>query len=248
MSLTTLRETILAPNLPFKVNEIIDITDKLPKNPKGDWLTMPIKRKNGELETGPRPFEDVTHISVHHTAVEGGTPYGHANYHIRKGDGGIAYHIYIRDNQIYQTNDLLAFTWHTQSNNYQTIGIAVEGDFTKRSLSDSERNNLYAAIVTVMNIFAIPVENVRGHGEYYATRCPGFDMNRVRSDIKDILEQMHRADSWDNKLVKASKVINEINYWRKLVELGEADERAVRGMDNFIMTYDLFESKGKIPR
>jgi len=190
MNPTTLRGITLASDLPFHVKPIIDITDKLPKNPRGDWLHMPIRRKNGVLATGPRPFGDITHISVHHTAVEGGTPQGHANYHISKGDGGIAYHIYIKGDQIFQVNDLLAFTWHTQNNNYQTIGISVEGNFTKRDLTDAERKCLYAAIITVMKIFNIPVENVKGHREFYPTACPGFDMNRVRKDVKDILMEM----------------------------------------------------------
>jgi len=187
MNPTTLRGISLASDLPYSVKPIIDITDQLPKNPKGDWLHMPIRRKNGQLATGPRPFGDITHISVHHTAVEGGTPEGHARYHIQKGDGGIAYHIYIKGDQIFQVNDLLAFTWHTQSNNYQTIGISVEGNFTKRDLTDAERKCLYAAIITVMQIFNIPVENVKGHKEFYPTSCPGFDMNRVRKDIREIL-------------------------------------------------------------
>lgn len=188
--LTTLRQMKLASDLPFNLNPIQDITDSLPKNPKGDWLNMILKRADGSRRKGARPFSDIKRISVHHTAVEG-VPEGHARYHIGKGYGGIAYHVYIKGNQIYQVNDLLALTWHTGNNNYDTIGISVEGNFTQRSLTSQERMNLYGAIITVMDIFNIPVENVFGHRELSGgTACPGFNMDEVRKDLKNILLEM----------------------------------------------------------
>lgn len=161
---------------------------------------MPTKRKDGELKTGPRPIGDITHISLHHTAVEGGTAEGHARYHVGKGYGSIAYHIYIKGDQIYLTNDLSALTWHTGNNNHHTIGIAVEGLFTKRNLTDGERNALYAAVLTVMDTFNVPVGNVLGHKEYaQPTSCPGFSMAQVRSDLASIIEQMQFKESPSNK-------------------------------------------------
>jgi nicotinamide riboside transporter PnuC len=194
------------------VKPIVDITDQLPKNPAGDWLHMAIQRKNGRLEVGPRSFTDITHISLHHTAVEGGTPEGHARYHISKGYGGIAYHIYIRGDQIYQVNDLLAFTWHTQSNNYQTIGIVVEGDFTKRQLTEKERQALYAATITVMELFNIPVQNVKGHKEFAATSCPGYDMNQVRKDLADILLEMQYRRSEEYRTASIVDFVARVNH------------------------------------
>lgn len=214
MKPTTLRQISLANN----VKPIIDITERLPKHYNGGWAIMPLKRYDGSTQSGLRLFEEVTHISVHHTATEGGTPEGHARFHVRKGYGGVAYHIYIKGDQSYQVNDLLALTWHTKSQNYHTVGISVEGDFSKRSMTDDERNNLYACIVAVMKIFDIPINNVLGHKEFakQATRCPGFDMNRVRSDLSAIIEQEQYKESPANLTADSFAIISRANdLWRK---------------------------------
>lgn len=217
--LTTLRQIKLASDIPFNLNPIQDITDQLPQNPKGNWLTMPLRRADGSRRSGPRAFSDIKRISVHHTGVEG-TAAGHARYHINKvtpttplGYGGIAYHIYINGNQIYQVNDLLALTWHTGGNNYDTIGIAVEGNFTKRSLTTEERQNLYGAIITVMELFDIPIDNVLGHREITNdTSCPGFDMNEVRRDIKNILIEMEYRRTAEYRAIAIQDLYARVNH------------------------------------
>jgi hypothetical protein len=217
--LTTLRQIKLASDLPFHLPEIEDITDKLPKNPKGSWLTMPLRRQDGSVRSGPRSFSDIKRISVHHTGVEG-TAAGHANYHINKktpttpdGYGGIAYHIYVNRNHIYQVNDLLALTWHTGSNNYDTIGIAIEGNFTQRSLTNDERQALYGAIITVMEIFGIPVDEVKGHGEItHNTACPGFDMNQVRNDVRQIIMEMEYRRTAEHRAIAIQELYARVNH------------------------------------
>lgn len=233
MNPTTIRPILLASN----VKPIIDITDRLPKHPNGGWEVMPLKRYDGSTRSGLRMFEEVTHISVHHTATEGGTPEGHAKFHIRKNGGGIAYHIYIKGDQSYQVNDLLALTWHTQSRNYHSVGISVEGNFTKRNLTDDERNNLYASILAVMNIFSIPLTNVLGHREFdkQATSCPGFDMNKIRTDLAAIIEQQQYIESPANLNAELnattlryndlwSKFANKDGKWSKEIQ-AEAERK-----------------------
>lgn len=209
MNPTTLRAIQLVSN----VKPIIDITDKLPKRPSGGWEVMPLKRYDGSTKSGLRLFEEVTHISVHHTATEGGTAEGHARYHVSKGEGGIAYHIYIKGDQSYQVNDLLALTWHTASQNYHTVGISVEGNFTKRNMTDDERNNLYVCIMAVMKIFNIPLSNVLGHKEFakQATSCPGFDMNKVRADLVAIIEQQSYTESPANLNSESFAIVSRAN-------------------------------------
>jgi len=210
--LTTLRQIKLASDLPFHLPEIEDITDKLPKNPKGSWLTMPLRRQDGSVRSGPRSFSDIKRISVHHTGVEG-TAAGHANYHISKDYGGIAYHIYIKGGKIQQVNDLLALTWHTQSNNYDTIAIVVEGNFTQRSLTNDERQALYGAIITVMEIFGIPVDEVKGHGEItHNTACPGFDMNQVRNDVRQIIMEMEYRRTAEHRAIAIQELYARVNH------------------------------------
>lgn len=252
MTSTTLRQIKLANDLPFKLNTIQDITDSLPKNPKGDWLNMPLRRKDGSVKSGPRSFQDIKRISVHHTAVEG-TAVGHANYHIReKGYGGIAYHIYIKGNQIFQVNDLLALTWHTGNNNYDTIGIAVEGNFTKRSLTQEERLNLYGAIITVMEMFNIPVENVRGHKEISGdTSCPAFNMDEIRNDVKSILLEMEYRMSEEYRRLSVQDLYARVNHLYEIYynngQYAEDAERKLFTLYKLAQEYELMlpTQKGK---
>lgn len=174
-----MRQMILRSDLPFKVKPIIDITDDLPRHPTLKWP----QRKSTKR------------IIVHHTGVVNGTLRGHANYHVGKGRPGIGYSTVIVGDQAYQTNDWMARTIHAGNNNDDTISVSVEGNFTLRPLSDGERNVLHAVILTYMGLFNIPVSMVFGHGEVSPTACPGFDMNRVRTDLVSIIEQMQYQQS-----------------------------------------------------
>lgn len=202
-----MRNVQLIQGLPFNLQPIQDITDTLPT------------RKND-----PEPYRntcDITHIAVHHSGVEGGTIKGYADYHVNTLKWyHIGYHMVIVGNQISQTNDLQTFSYHTSSNNNYTIGISVSGDFTKRALSDGERYALYGAILTVMDIFKIPVENVLGHDEYpnQNTLCPAFDMKRVRSDIRTIQNQMLYAKTPQHAQERAFKIANQILYFYNLAQ------------------------------
>lgn len=194
--------------LPFKVNEFQDITDTLPRKTTGDW------------EPDRKP-EDIKYISVHHSAVENGTIIGYANAHVNtNGWRSIGYHIVIKANQTYQVNDLLSFTYHTSSHNADTIGISVSADFSKRDITDEERNNLYAAILTCMALFNIPVENVWGHKEFSlnATSCPVISMDKVRSDIRFILNKMDYAKSEEYAKTVAIDIGNNILYVCNMVQ------------------------------
>jgi hypothetical protein len=197
----SLRNVQAIPELPYKVKPIIDITDTLPS------------RKND-----PEPYrtpQQITHISVHHSAVERGTIQGYADYHVNELKWyHVGYHMVIKGDQIYQTNDLLTFSYHTSSNNDYTVGVSVSGDLSKRGLTDDERNCLYAAIVTLMKQFNIPVQNVLGHREFPAnnTSCPCLDMNRLRADIAQLQLQMKAVSDPSQIKVNAYKSTEQHRY------------------------------------
>lgn len=228
-----MRYVQLIQNLPYDLAPIQDITDTLPA------------RKND-----PEPYRktsDITHISVHHSGVEGGTIKGYADYHVNTLKWyHIGYHMVIVGNRIYQTNDLQTFSYHTSGNNHYTVGISVSGDFTKRPLSDGERQALYGAILTVMDIFKIPVERVLGHNEYPGqnTDCPAFDMNRVREDIKTLQQRMSRVDSWHWKNEQVKDLCNEINFLTSRLALGESDGNAQWAMNNLLGIREIAKAKG----
>lgn len=207
------RNIQLTTGLPFNVKPIIDITDQLPS-------------RSPDPET-PRTPDQITFISVHHSGVEGGSPRSYADYHVNTRKWyHIGYHAVVEGDQIYQTNDLMTFSYHTSGNNHYTVSVSVSGDFTKRALTDVERNCLYGTIITYMEMFNVPVENVLGHHEYpgnETTDCPGFSMEQVRSDIRAISNQMKYAKSPQSAQTTAFKIANQILWLYNLAQGKNAD-------------------------
>lgn len=182
-----LRNIKLPTNLGLNIPEIEDITDILPINPVHTW----------EQLKGKRALSSLTDIVVHHSGVKkevGMTAVKHAKVHIAgksiipEGEPGLPYHMYIRDGRIYQTNDLLDFTYGVRNNNGCTVHICVEGDYRFDTLSEIDRQCLYGAILAVKAVLP-NYKRLQGHGEYVATACPSIDMNRVRSDVAAL--EMH---------------------------------------------------------
>lgn len=229
----SLRNIPVITGLPFDVKPFIDITDQLPSR-----------------TPDPEPYREkdaITHISVHHSAVEGATIQSYANYHVNTlGWAHIGYHMVVKGDQVFQTNDLLTFSYHTSSNNHYTVSVSVSGDLSKRDLSDAERNNLYAVILTYMDIFNIPVEHVLGHKEYpdNNTSCPCIDMNQVRDDIRTLQMKLKQADSWEAKLQKVSAIVSEINYLNSLIKAGPNDGNAQWAVNKQLELHDLMKQTG----
>lgn len=158
------------------VKEIVDITDKLPKNPNKVWPT--------------RPQSQITRIVVHHMASEAplrNQSLYHINHH---GWAGIAYHLCVDGDQLYQTNDILSRTSHAMGANDIGVGISVRADLSKRNMTDSERSALYAGILMLRALF--PAAIIQGHNEAslelanHKTSCPCTSMDRIRKDIANM--------------------------------------------------------------
>lgn len=218
-----MRNMMLMTNLPFNVKPIIDVTDKLPKGAE-PWEVRKIRRSNGQHERGLRKREDIREIFLHHTAVEGNM-HDHARYHIGRDRPGIAYHIIIDGNQAHQVNNLLSLTWHVKNHNYYSIGICVEGNFTKRDLTEVERKNLYAVVLSCMELFGISIDQVRGHDEVVKTQCPGYDMDRVRDDLFTLQQRMEYERSEEYAKETAFKVGNQTLYLFNLIEKGNEGQK-----------------------
>lgn len=219
---------IKLPTLPSNfsgIPEIEDITDTLPVNPNYTWKQL----------TGERDINALTTIVVHHTGMEkrlGCTARSHALSHIRstrnepKGDPGMPYHVYvntINGPKIQQVNDLLDFTYGVASNNGYTVHIAVEGNFLVDAFTELDRMCLYAAILAVKAVLP-NFQQIKGHRELSPTACPAIDMNRVRSDIQSIENQIKYAASAENAQVVAYKIANQILYLYRLASGKNPDD------------------------
>lgn len=179
----SLRNITVVEGLPFKVNPFQDITDTLPsRSPDPEPV---------------RTIEEITHASVHHSAVEGATIQSYANYHVNTlGWAHIGYHNVIKLDTLFQTNDWLTKCYHTSSHNGNTISFSISGDLSKRPITDTERLLLYAGLLTALKVFPnLKVENIWGHNEFpdNKTACPCIDMQQVRADIAKYKLMMQAA-------------------------------------------------------
>lgn len=199
----------------FKVDPIKDITDELPKNKNYTWKQL----------CGERVPEQITTIVIHHTGSlksVGATAAIHAKNHIvgtsihAKGEPGLPYHIYIKEGQIFQTNDLLDFVYGVSNNNGHTVHICTEGNFLYDAFTETDRTALYAAILAVKAV--LPITDIKGHNELQAKACPALDMNRVRADILNIEHRIAYEQSAASKKATAFSIANQLIYLANLCQ------------------------------
>lgn len=202
------------------VPPVVDMTDNLPKNPKNTWSQL----------AGTRNIADLTTIALHHDAWPKKNTVGKytdielaakmARDHIANtsydatGEGGIPYHIWIRNGHIYQVNDILDRVYGVGSNNGYTVHICVSGDYYNYdTLTDSDRNALYAAIILVKSVLP-NFKVIKAHKDFpnNNTNCPGYDTNIVRSGVTTIENQIKYAASSENAKAVAYKIGNQILY------------------------------------
>ncbi|MEO3947613.1 N-acetylmuramoyl-L-alanine amidase [Gorillibacterium sp. CAU 1737] len=182
------------------VPDILDITDQLPVNPKYTW---------DKLIGGPRDPSKIGCIVLHHDALSKSSSAGIsdmtfasniASSHIRStkneagGDPGFPYHFWIRNGQVYQTNDLLSLTYGVKNNNGYTVHICVSGDyFGKDVLTEPDRRALLGSIEATKAV--LNIRDIRGHGEIQPTNCPGYSPDAIRAAVADLESELEFQES-----------------------------------------------------
>lgn len=193
-------------NLPSEYQGVkfVDVREKLPVNPNYTWKQL----------KGIRPISDLTTIVFHHDGMPK-YKYAHmddmqimsaiATAHINskknnaKGDPGFPYDVYIRSGIIYFTNYVEVFEYGVASNNTYTVNLCVAGDYANfDTLTDADRKALYVAFFMLKAVLPKYKASL-GHGQITPTQCPGYSMDKVRSDLSSIIEQMQFKESPSNK-------------------------------------------------
>lgn len=215
-----MRQLSLHPSLKGKLPDIIDITDELPRIKTWEELSKPY-RDHGEWDgvtyhTGLRNPEDINTIIIHHSGPPEGTLESHARAHGRKWGAGVAYHLMIDKGHMWQTNDLLSFTYHVGNHNTYTVGIEVNADLSKREMTSVERELLYGAIMSVKAV--LPIQHILGHNELNKTQCPATSMNRIRADVMALEQKIIFEQSAANTKETAFKIANQIMYVYRMAE------------------------------
>lgn len=205
-------------NLPSEYQGIpfIDVREKLPVNPLYTWTQL----------KGIRPLSDLTTIVFHH---DGMPKYKYAHMsdmelmsaiskaHINSkknrttGDPGFPYDVYIRSGNIYFTNYIETLEYGVASNNRYTVNLCVAGDYANfDTLTEQDRKALYVAYFMIRAVLP-NYKDTKGHGEITPTQCPGYSMNKVRSDLNGIIEQMQYNNSPSKQREEIFASVNRIN-------------------------------------
>ena len=111
--------------------------------------------------------------------------------HKAKGWAGIGYHFVIRKNgAIERGRPLWSLGAHAQSNNHDTIGIHLSGDFNSATPTDYQIESLALLIANLSADFNIPIDraHVIGHDECYSkftdgAGCPGRNLYKLLDTI-----------------------------------------------------------------
>ena len=149
----------------YKVNDsgeltINNIVDELTKHSTKTYAT--------------RDVQDIDTIVIHHTvSPPDRTIDSIAQYHVNSNDWpGIGYHYVINGiGEIFQTNHLNTVSYHVGDHNDDTIGIALQGDFTDNPPTDEQLKSTKQLIIHLRGL--LTGTDVKPHRELTATQCPG---------------------------------------------------------------------------
>lgn len=178
----------------------MDITEQLPRHTS---KVYPL-REPAHIDT----------IVIHHTASTAPLV-NQAKYHVNTHNwAGIGYHLLVDNNQLLQVNDLLTESNHTKGHNPHTIGICINADLSKRSITDYERELLAVLIITVKSLFNI--KKIVGHNELVATSCPCTSVPAILDKVKFIEMGIDRDNSFDKQLEIASRMANQLIWLSNL--------------------------------
>ncbi|MDU4659969.1 MAG: N-acetylmuramoyl-L-alanine amidase [Clostridium butyricum] len=124
-------------------------------------------------------------LIVHHIEAEGANWTVQMIHNMHKNENGwsaIGYHYYIRlDGSIYRGRPDNVIGAHCQGANTNTLGIAFEGDYDKRTEMPQDQFNAWCELKSYL-INKYGSINVYGHREKGSSECPGkyFPLDKVK--------------------------------------------------------------------
>jgi len=134
-----------------------------------------------------------THILIHHSATKDGRTLSFDDIrriHVKeRGWADIGYHFVcerVEDDWIVIAGrplDRIGAHCANAHMNHKAIGFCFVGNYSEIEPPIEMLVKAVPHIKALMEIFGIPVENVKGHRDFKDTECPGkkFDLNLLRS-------------------------------------------------------------------
>jgi len=150
----------------LQVNNIIDI---LPKNHSKHY--------------GKRSLSAIKYLVIHHSAIDGFSPFDYARWHIKRGWPGIGYHYVIdTDGKVDKTNELDTISYHVKGHNTASVGISMSGNLSKHPPTKAQLDSLVKLIKELKTQLGTRLM-VKGHRELSSTQCPGkfTNLNYIRN-------------------------------------------------------------------
>ncbi len=128
-------------------------------------------------------------LIVHHIEAEGSNWTVQAIHNMHRNENGwaaIGYHYYIRlDGSVYRGRPDNAIGAHCQGANTNTLGIAFEGDYDKRTVMPDAQYNAWCELSDYLN-YIYGTMPTYGHRERGSSECPGqyFPLDKVKNCVK----------------------------------------------------------------
>ena len=133
---------------------------------------MNIIEKSYNFKSNMDKRKSTTRIILHHAAASSCSADDVHRWHLNNGWAGIGYHFFVRkDGSIYRGRPLGYVGAHASGSNYDSVGVCFEGDFTKESMPDVQKEAGKEIVAYLKNYYGI--KKVQRHSDVCATACPG---------------------------------------------------------------------------
>lgn len=140
-------------------------------------------------------------------------------WHLNNGWTGCDYHFLVRnDGSIYRGRPEEAIGSHCHGVNATSLGICAEGDYTKESMPETQKNAIFELCKYLCSKYG--TSSIKGHKELYVTECPG--QNYPLQSIKELITTGGTVTATSNtgvlELWDSGSAIKDLQA--KLIKLG----------------------------
>ena len=138
----------------------------------------------------------VRYITVHHDGMD--SYYGDSRAsaverlevirrsHRNKGWGDIGYHFVIdRGGRVWEARHRYFQGAHVKDHNEGNIGVMAMGNFDQQMPTNAQLDGLGRHVKMLMQMYNIPIRNIRTHQEWAVTACPGRQLQRHMNTVRD---------------------------------------------------------------
>jgi hypothetical protein len=164
---------------------------------------MNIINKTYKWASGLSKRKSTKYIIIHHAAASISSPDQIHAWHLNNGWSGIGYNFVVRkDGSIYTGRPIDCTGAHTTNYNSISIGICFEGDYTKETVPEPQKQAGKELITYLKGLY--PEAQIKRHKDFASTACPGSNFPFV--------EIAEGATIKPRELTSVNDIVWELNY------------------------------------